>query len=163
MKALKAVAAVTPAPALVIVGKWLALFSATRLAHPEWQESADAIALGVGAFVAVFLCIGLADARKEMVRRWAWVGFVLTLLALAGCWGIWFYLGPPRAGERAPDPVFWRDLWQTLYIAAMVLLIATISLGALSLEQDKPGWFWTIAAVATIVLLVALVGYFWWR
>jgi len=161
MKALKSVAAVVPGPALVFVGKWLSLFSATRLTHPEWQQSADAISLSVGAFVAIFLCIGIAGKRKTVLRRWSWIGFGLTLFFLAGCWFVRLHLGPPRLGEAAPDPTFWQNLWQTFYILAMILLITTITLGALTLKEDKPGWFWIIV-IGALIGALAVAAFVWW-
>jgi hypothetical protein len=162
MKALKTVAAVVPGLALVFVGKWLALFSTTRLTHPEWQQLADEIALGAGAFVAMFLCIGMAGAPKRRLRLWSWIGFALTLLFLAGCWAVRLYLGPSRPGEIAPDPIFWQSVWQTLYILAMILLIATVTLGALTLKRDKPAWFWVIVVVGALFLVLGIVGFIWW-
>jgi hypothetical protein len=161
VKALKTVAAVVPGPAVVFVGRWLTLFSATRLVYPEWQQSADAISLGVGAFVAVFLSISMARVRKTLLRRWCWAGFALTLLLLAGCWAVRLHLGPTRPGETAPDPVFWQDVWQTLYILAMILLIATITLGALTLKEDRPGWFWVIV-IGALIAILAVAAFIWW-
>ncbi|WP_316178083.1 MULTISPECIES: hypothetical protein [unclassified Bradyrhizobium] len=162
MKALKAVSAVVPSLALVFVGKWLELFSTTRLTHPEWQLWVDDIALGAGAFVAMFLCIGMEGAPKKRMRFWSWIGFALTLLLLAGCWLVRLYLGPPRPGEIAPDPIFWQDVWQTLYILAMILLIATLTLAALTLKRDKPVWFWVSVVVGALILVLGIVGFIWW-
>lgn len=162
MKALKNVSAVVPGLALVFVGKWLELFSTTRLTHPEWQPWADEIALGAGAFVAVFLCIGMGGVPKRKLRFWSWICFTLTLLFLAGCWFVRMNLGPPRPGEIAPDPIFWQGVWQTLYILAMILLIATLTLAALTLKQDKPVWFWVAVCLGAAILVVGIVGFIWW-
>jgi hypothetical protein len=162
MKALKTVSAVVPSLALVFVGKWLELFSTTRLAHPEWQQSAYEIALGAGAFVAVFLCISMEGAPKRKLRFWSWIGFALTLFFLAGCWLVRLYLGPPRPGEIAPDPILWQGVWQTLYILAMILLIATLTLAALTLKRDKPVWFWVAVVVGALILVLGIVGFIWW-
>jgi hypothetical protein len=163
MKAFKAISAIVPGPAVLFVTQWLNLFSVTNLTSPEWQTSAERLSLAVGSFVAVILSILLRDAQKPRLKVWAWIGFVLTLVCVGACWGIWFYLGPPGPGQRGPaEPGRWRDVWEGVFVLAMVLLVATISLAALSLEE-RSKWFWILVIVSVAALIGIAVYVFWWR
>jgi hypothetical protein len=117
----------------------------------------------VGAFVAIVLSITLKEAPKGTLKILAWIGFALTIGCLAACWLVWLHLGPPEPGKQAPESPWWQDVWETLYISAMILLVATISVTALSLKEDKPTWFWVLVAVPVLALIVVAVYVFWWR
>jgi hypothetical protein len=164
MRNFKAIAAIIPGPALLFVGKWLDLFSRTHLTSPEWEDNAQQLALAVGAFVAVVLSIGLRNAGEVFLKALTWVGFWLTLAGLSACWGIWFYLGPPSPGQHAPaNPPMWRDVWYALFVTAMVLLVATITVAGLSVEKKNSRWFWILVAVAVLVLIAIAAYVFWLR
>jgi MFS family permease len=152
MSRLKAVAAAVPGPAVVIVGKWLDLFSQTPIANPEWEDGATKFALAVGAFVATVLCLVSRDINRNRLIILTLVGFGLTLVCLAVCWGIWFHLGPPKFGERAKDSTGWQDLWETFYIAGMILLITTISAGSLAQRDEWPVVFWIVVGISLLAL-----------
>jgi hypothetical protein len=53
-------------------------------------------------------------------------------------------------------------VWQGVYIVTMVVLVATITVSALSLREDKPKAFWTLVIVAVLVVVV-LTCLVWWR
>jgi hypothetical protein len=163
MRAFKAIAAVAPGPAVLFISKWLDAFSRTPLVNPEWRIAADQIALAVGAFVAIFICLVLKDSPTGVLKVLAWVGFTLTISLLVACWLIWIHLGPPEFGERQADSPWWQDLWETLYVGAMILLVGTISVVALSLKDEKPKWFWALVLVPVVALIFVAAYAFWWR
>lgn len=160
MKVWKTIATVVPGPAALFIGKWLDLFSQTHLTYPNWQVGAERIAIGTGAVVAILLSILLSGASKGLLKGLTWAGFALTVLGLAGCWAIWFHLGPSMPPANA---VWWQDVWQGLYIVTMVLLVATITIGAMTLHEDKPKTFWWILIAIVVVLLVVAAVVFWPR
>lgn len=160
MKVWKTIATVIPGPAVLFIGKWLDLFSETHLTYPNWQLGAERIAIGASAVVAILLSILLSGVSKEALKGWTWAGFALTILGLAGCWGIWFHLGPSMP---AADAVWWQDVWQGLYIVTMVLLVATVTLAAMTLQEDKPKTFWWIFVAIIVALLATAAIVFWWR
>jgi hypothetical protein len=163
MRAFKAIAAIVPGPAVLFVTQWLNLFAATNLTSPEWQTSAEQLSIAGGSFVAVTLSILLRDAQKARLKLWAWIGFVLTLACLGACWGIWFHLGPPGPGQRAPfEPGSWRDVWEGIFVLAMILLVATISVAALSLEE-RSKWFWILVILPVLALIGIAIYVVWWR
>jgi hypothetical protein len=147
----KTIGTVVPGPAVLLAGKWINLFSATHLTYPDWQEGADLIALAIAAVVAVVLSIALKDASKALI----WIGLVLVLAGLATCWSIWFHLGTPM---QAVDASWFQNVWQGVYIVTMVVLVATITVSALSLRKDKPKAFWMLAVSSSYWLLRARSG-----
>jgi hypothetical protein len=159
---LKAIAAAVPGPAVVFVGKWLELFSVTHIANPEWEDGATRIAVGVGAFIAVILSLVLngVNVNRDRLVVITLVGFGLTLVFLAGCWGIWYYLGPPNPGELDSYRPVWQDRWQTAYVFGMIFLITSISTGVLSQRDERPLLFWFVvvfcglAAIGVIGVII---------
>ena len=158
MKPLKSIIAIVPGPALVFVGQWINLLSSTVIADPGWQVAADQIALGLGAILTIFISIGWADLPKEKLKSRFFAGCAAVVIGVAICWCIWLYLGPPAPGTVAPNPTWWQGLWETMYVLTQIALVATISIGALSIKEDKPGLFWFIVVAA--VLVAAVVVYF---
>jgi uncharacterized membrane protein len=57
---------------------------------------------------------------------------------------------------------WFQNVWQGVYIVTMVVLVATITVSALSLREDKPKAFWTLVIVAVLVVVV-LTCLVWWR
>jgi hypothetical protein len=161
MKALKTIAAFVPGPCLVFVGQWINLLSSTVLANPTWQASADKLALALATILTFFIIIGTVEVRKEILKRLFFVGCGLVVLGIVTCWSVWLHLGPPSPGSIAPDPTPWQGFWETAYILTQGTLVATISIGALSINEDKPWLFWLISAVAVILALVVLYLMFW--
>jgi hypothetical protein len=49
-----------------------------------------------------------------------------------------------------------------VYIGTMVVLVATIAVSALSLREDKPKAFWTLAVGTIVLLIVAGAIWFVW-
>jgi hypothetical protein len=157
----KTIGTVVPGPAVLLAGKWIDLFSATHLTYPNWQEDADLIALAVSAVVAVILSIALKDSSKALLKTLIWIGLVLVLAGLATCWAIWFHLGTPM---QPVDASWFQNVWQGVYIVTMVVLVATITVSALSLREDKPKAFWTLALGAIVLLaIVGALWFVWWR
>ncbi len=157
----KTIGTVVPGPAVLLAGKWIDLFSATHLTYPDWQEGADLIALAVAGVVAVVLSIALKDTSKALLKALIWIGLILVLAGLATCWAIWFHLGTPM---QPVDASWFQNVWQGVYIVTMVVLVATITVSALSLREDKPKAFWTLALGAIVLLAVAgAIWLVWWR
>jgi hypothetical protein len=163
MKALKKVAAFVPGPALLFVTQWIGLFSRTPIVHPEWRVEAENFSLGLGVLLVIVLSFILRDWSKKALIKLCVRLFILTLILLAGCWGIWLYLGPPSPGEVAPNPVWWQGTWETLYVLAMAALVATISSGALSIKEGWPISFWILVIVCVLLVMVIGVYMFWPR
>jgi hypothetical protein len=161
MKALKTIVSVIPGPALVFVGQWMKMLSSTSLANPVWQNAADKIALGLGAILTVFIAIGWADAGKEDLKYYFRVGCGVVIAGLAICWGTWLALGPPTPGTKSLDSTWWQGFWETVYVVTQATLVGTISVGALSIKEEKPWLFWVKLIVA--VSLVLLVAYLIFR
>jgi uncharacterized membrane protein len=156
----KTIGTVVPGPTVLLAGKWIDLFSATHLTYPDWQEGADLIALAVAAVVAVVLSIALKDTSKALLKALIWIGLILVLAGLATCWAIWFHL----AHRCSPLTRAGFKMWQGVYIVTMVVLVATITVSALSLREDKPKAFWTLALGAIVLLAVAgAIWLVWWR
>jgi hypothetical protein len=161
MKALKTIAAFVPGPCLVFVGQWINLLSSTVLANPTWQVSADKLALALATILTFFIIIGTVEVRKEILKRLFFVGSGAVVLGIAICWGVWLHLGPPSLGSTAPDPTAWQMVWETAYILTQGFLVATISIGALSINEDKPWLFWLLSVVALVSAIVVLYFMFW--
>lgn len=157
----KTIGSVVPGPAVLLAGKWINLFSATHLTYPDWQEDADRIAIGAAAVVAVALAIALKDTSKAILKALVWVGLALVLAGLVICWLIWFHLGKPMQPE---DALWFQNMWEGIYITTMVTLVATITVGALSLREDKPKTFWTIAIISALIVIgLAMAVFAWWH
>jgi phosphate/sulfate permease len=156
---LKKIAAIVPGPAVVFIGKWFELFSSTSLTYPQWQHDAENIALGIGAFIAIVLCLVLKSAPKELLLGLTLTGLVLTLIFLVACLWIYHRLGTPE--PSISDVRWWQDIWKYAFIAAMVFLVATLTVGGLYEGEAHPWIFWIIFAV--IVALLVGVAVWWWR
>jgi hypothetical protein len=162
MSVFKRIGAIVPGPSLTFAGKWINLFSATRLANPEWQPDADKIALGVGAVLTVYVALAWADLPKDTLRRRFAIGIVASVIGFVACWAIWFYLGPPTPGQKAPDPMPWQDIWYGVYILALAILAPSISVGALSIEEESWKRFWIIVGVC-VLIAAAIIAFWLWR
>jgi len=57
------------------------------------------------------------------------------------------------------DAMFWQDIWKGLYIFAMMLLVATISVAALSAREETNKAFWIIVALVLAVIIVIVAAY----
>ena len=55
--------------------------------------------------------------------------------------------------------MFWQDIWKGLYIFAMMLLVATISVAALSAREETNKAFWIIVALVLAVIIVIVAAY----
>ncbi len=163
MKALKTIVAIIPGPALVYVGQWINLLSSTVLAHPVWQVAADRFALGFGTILTLFVSIGWADAPKEVLKRRFYVGCGIVIVGVIICWVIWLNLGPPPPGAVAPNPTWWQGVWETVYVFTQSILVATISIGALSIREDKPWLFWFKAIIAVLLAVLVIYLIFFWH
>jgi len=82
VKQLKAFAAVVPGLAVQSISRWFNLFVNTPLAHPKWAVDAQNLSLGIGALVAVILCIVDAPKGKEGLRSRAKTLFILTIIGM---------------------------------------------------------------------------------
>jgi hypothetical protein len=163
MKNFKVIAAAIPSPAVLFVSQWLGLFARTSLTNPTWQNDAENTALGIGAFVALMISILLKDWSNDDLRRYALRFFWATLAAFALCAAISFFSGFGFA-TLVPDPLL-QGIWGFVFVASMVLMIVTVSLGAMSLRDDRPVLFWVLVALCALALL-GLGGYLiwtWWR
>src|SRR5262249_7980090 len=155
-KAWKTIAAAVPGPIVLWAGQWFELFSRTHLIYPEWQRDAEDTALALGVFSAISICSTLNGFSRSRLRRLAGYGFLLTVTFLAACWAIWFHLGK---GMPSADAMFWQDIWKGLYILAMMLLVATISVAALSAREETNKAFWIIVALVLAVIIVIVAAY----
>jgi hypothetical protein len=150
-----------PGPAVAVANAWLALFLQTPLTDPTWEMAASHTSSAIGAFVSVVLSILLKDVSRERLKWLAWLGLVLTVAALWGCWHFSRELDA-AIGDRN-EIVRLGEYWKWTYIAAMVVLICTVTLAVMSLEQTKPRWVFWIAVAALIILVAAAIGLFiWW-
>jgi TRAP-type C4-dicarboxylate transport system permease large subunit len=156
---IKKVAAIVPGPAVVFIGKWFELFSSTPLGYPQWQHDAENIALLIGAFIAIVLCLILKSSPKRLLFAFALAGLVLTLVAVAVCLWIRHHLGTPTTSIS--DVRWWQDIWEYFYIAAMVLLVATITLAGLYEGEAHPWVFWAVFAIIAAILVG--IGVWWWH
>jgi hypothetical protein len=153
-KAWKTIASIVPGPAVVWVGKWLDLFSRTHLTYPEWQDDAQNTAAAVGTFVAIIICLTLNGVRRTLLKWMTLLGSIATLSLLAACWTLWFQLGKAMP---AAEVMLRQDIWKGLYITAMVMMVATISVGALSLREESSKIFWVVVGVAALLIVVIVV------
>jgi hypothetical protein len=160
MKPWKAIASAVPAPVALWADRWLDLFSSTHLAYPEWQIDAQNTALAIGTPVALIICFALSHWSRTRLTALALAGLFVTLLSLVGCWLIWFYLGKAMP---ASDAIFWQDLWKGLYIFAMISLLTTISVGALSVKVKTNKAFWIIVALVLAVAIIVISYVLWHR
>lgn len=151
----KKISTVVPGPAILFVGTWLDLFSSTFLVYPNWQLEADRLSLALGALVSIVLSILLSGKTAETLRRLAWAGFVLALVFLGACAGIWFHLGSPLPPEAVQ---WWHDVWRFVYILAMVSTVATITLAAMSLQSRAPKLYLWLFVVLAVVLVMVGIG-----
>lgn len=157
MNPVKALSAAAPGPALVIIGKWLNLFSTTIVAYPEWQADATNLALAIGTVFAIALPFAVGDVDKARVRIFGALCLLIMFVFVMICLFIWFHLGPPDPGQTRVNVPLWHDIWELVYISAMVLLIVAITLLTLSIDDRHNVLFWFIAAIAIFVVVVVIV------
>lgn len=143
---IKKIAAIVPGPAVVFIGKWFELFSSTPLGYPQWQHDAENIALLISAFIRAFVRTYSGRIRDDLnpPDRCLWIRH---------------RLGTPE--PSISDVTWWQDIWEYVYIAAMVSLVATITVGGLYEGEAHPVVFWTILAI--IVAILIGIAVFWWR
>ncbi|UQS16600.1 hypothetical protein [Pseudomonas sp. HS6] len=160
----KTIAAVIPAPAVLWVAKWLGLFSTTFITLPGWQQDTNDLALAMGTFIAVAIALVYNEASPLALRKKAkWLLF-LSIFLIYTCLFIHLYLGK---GMEPDEVIKWQDIWRITYISAMTAIIATITLGALSIRDDGSKSIWKkilTALVWTIVFIAVLAAvYLIWR
>jgi hypothetical protein len=161
MSALKKITAFVPGPALVYVGQWIDLLSSTVLANPVWQVAADKLALAAGAILTIFISIGWADTSKEILLRRFYIGCCIVVAGFLTCWAIWVHLRPPSPGEISPDSTWWQGVWETAYVFTQSILVCTISVGALSIRDDRSWLFWLKVIVAGVLAALVVYLVFW--
>lgn len=144
---------IVPGPFVLWVGKWLDLFSRSNLTYPGWQSEAQNTALALGAVAAILTGLIFGKATQSRLRMLTIVGTVITFIFIASCWLIWHLLGKGMPPSQAKSL---QDLWEGVYIASMVLLVVTITMGALSLGQTKRKMTWIM--VSLIVFAILLIG-----
>jgi hypothetical protein len=154
---LKAISAATPGPALVIIGKWLNLFSGTIIAYPEWQVDATNLALAVGAVVAVVLPFAMVNTDKAKLRRLGIVFLSLMFVLVVICVAIWFHLGPLDSGQARVNVPVWHDIWELSYILAMIFLIGSVTSLTLSIDERHTALFWIITGIAITVVVIGIL------
>jgi DMSO reductase anchor subunit len=154
---LKALSAATPGPALVIIGKWLKLFSGTIIAYPEWQIDATNLALAVGAVVAIVLPFTMDNTDKARLRALGIMFLSLMFVLVAICVAIWFHLGPPDPGQAKVNVPMWHDIWELSYILAMICLIGSVTFLMLSVDERHRAFFWIVTGIAIVVVIVGIL------
>jgi hypothetical protein len=160
MKNFKVIAAAVPSPAVLFVSQWLGLFANTPLTNPTWHNVAENTALAIGAFVSLMMSILLKDWSNDDLRRYAWYFFWATLAAFALC-GMISGLSALGFATQIPEALF-QGVWAFVFVASMVLTIVTISLGAMSLKDDRPVLFWVLVILCVLAVL-GIVGYVVWK
>jgi hypothetical protein len=71
------------------------------------------------------------------------------------------HLGTPM---QPVDASWFQNVLQGVYIVTMIVFVATITVSALSLQEDKPKAFWTLALGAIVLLATAgAIWLAWWR
>lgn len=161
MSALKRIVAVVPGPALVFAQSWVTPFSLTHFANPEWSALANNSAIAVGTVIVVILGLVLGNASSSCLKTTTLILFGITILLFVACWFIWFKLGPPGPGVRSPNGPWWNDVWEGVYSLAMVFLVTSISVAALSMQEKTP-WLRILVIVSVLLLLAAITIYFFW-
>jgi hypothetical protein len=160
MSALKRIVRVVPGPAVTYAQSWTSLFANTHFANPEWRISAENDGVVLGAIIMVVAALLSGDRPSRVLKVVAECLFGLTLLLLASCRFIYFLLGPPEPGAHGLNATWWNEVWSALYTAAIVSLIATISLAVLSEGEGKPS-VWIIVT-GSILVLLGCVAVYWW-
>jgi hypothetical protein len=113
----------------------------------------------ISAFITIVLCFILKSASRGLLLGLTLAGFVMTLILLIACLWIRHRLGTPE--PSISDVTWWQDIWEYVYIAAMISLVATITVGGLYEGEAHPVVFWTILAI--IVAILIGIAVFWWR
>ena len=157
MNPLKALSAATPGPAVVIIGKWLNLFSGTIIAYPEWQVDATNLAIAVGAVVAIALPFTMENIAKTRLRTLGIILLSLMFVLVVICVAIWFHLGPPDPGQVRANVPLWHDIWELSYVSAMICLIGSVTLLTLSIDERHRILFWVVTGIAIIVVVIGIV------
>jgi hypothetical protein len=153
---LKNIVQVVPAPLVIWVTQWLDLFSLSVFTYPGWRIQAQNTAAALGVVAAIAIALTLKGARVSFLRRSAIFSLVIAVGILAACWYIWVRLGNAMSAQ---DAKWLQDVWEGLYILAMVLIVATISMGLLSIKRRKRNTALIVFTVIGLVLFF-IVGYF---
>lgn len=158
MNAFKALSAVLPGLAFQLVSRWVNLFLYTYIAYPNWQIDAQRLSIAIGTFVAIIVCLLWREKPEKELRWWTTLLFWATVCALFLCLFFWWILGRPFAN---PYAVAIQDIWFVVFVLAMTLLVATISVGSLSITNDHSKLFWAVTIVAAVaIVLGAILIYF---
>jgi hypothetical protein len=156
MKDLKTVFSILPGPAVLFVTKWLNLFLYTPLVYPNWQKNAENISLAIGSFAAIALCLVYRNAPSKKLVQIGKYLLLATAVGIAICLGLWFILGRAFSNPIA-QPL--QDSWFICFVATMTLMVATISIGSLSIRDKRPSRFWPVVVVAALILVAGAFGY----
>ena len=159
MGRISAIVRVLPGPAVFWALTWVDLFANTPLLDPNTALAAQNTAAALGAFVAVVAALTLADARPEVLRRLAWSGLVVAILAFLCCAYLWSWLG------GVSDPVQARtlqDLWFWVSVVGMTLAVATLAVAGL-LIPERNRWVWLLVGGTVAVVVICAAVYFLWR
>jgi len=161
MGALKRIIRVVPGPAVAYAQSWVSLLASTHFANPEWSVSAENDGVALGAIIMVGTALISTDQPSRLLKIVARCLFGITLLLFVSCRFMYFLLGPPEPGTHALNATRWNEVWSLLYTAAIVSLIATISLAVLS-EGEKKLSVWLYVVVSILTLLACIAIYFIW-
>jgi len=160
MGAVKRILRVLPGPIVVYAQSWTSLFANTHFANPEWRIPAENEGVALGTIFMVVLALLSSDAPSRPLRLFAIVLLILTFGLLAVCRSIYFLLGPPEPGAHALDSPWWNEVWSIAYTAAIVSLIATISVAVLSRGEERTRLAWIILVGSILLLLACIAFYF---
>jgi hypothetical protein len=145
-----------PGPIAFFVAKWVGLFSQTTLAHPRWEVNANNDALAIGAVTTAILSFLLRGSSKRRLKVFAVIGFVAVIVGIAACLYFWFWLG---AAMPERDVRQLQDYWRITYTATLVVLVATISIGAVSATgraDSNKKWMWVSVVLGSALLLLVV-------
>ena len=161
MSVLKRILRVVPGPAVTYAQSWVSLFANTHFANPEWRIAAENDGVALGAIIMVGMAVVSSDEPSRFLKIASSVLLVITIVLLASCRYIYFLLGPPaEPGVHALNSTWWNEIWSMLYTAAIVFLIAAISIGVLSQGETGTAKLWLLVGGSILILLIAIVIYF---
>jgi hypothetical protein len=157
VSALRAFSTAAPGPAVVMIGKWLKLFSDTIIAYPEWQIDATNLALAVGVVAAIVLPFTMEKMDKRILKGFGICLLSLTFILIVICVAIWFHLGPPESDQARVNVASWHDIWELCYVLAMICLIVSVTFLTMSIDEKHNILFWIVTVIAIIILVVGIV------